>query len=362
MPRMTQSDKQIFRALGLMSGTSMDGIDAAIVETDGFEHVRTGRSLTLPYEPGFRGRLRAVLGTSGESAMGRDVATELTQKHVEAVRALMREDGGTIDLIGFHGHTIHHDPGRRVTLQIGHGSLLAKETGIRVVDQFRIADVAAGGQGAPFVPLYHQALAAALPKPLAILNIGGVANVTYLGEGAPIAFDTGPGNALLDDLFLKRIGMPLDRNGETAARGQVDSVAVASLMTHRYFAAGIPKSLDRDAFNLEAVDDLTLEDAAATLTAFTATAVAAARDRLPDRPVQWLIAGGGRHNPTMMQVLRQSLETTVEPVETVGWDGDALEAQAFAYLAVRSLKGLPLSLPTTTGVANPMTGGTLHTP
>ncbi len=359
---MAQTDKQIFRAIGLMSGTSMDGVDAAIVETDGHAHVRAGPHVTLPYAPGFRGRLRAVLGTTGESAMAKDVAIELTAAHVEAISSLRQRDGGAVDLIGFHGHTIHHDPARRSTRQIGDGPALARAAGVRVVDQFRIADVAAGGQGAPLVPLYHQALAAGLPKPLAILNIGGVANVTYLGAGDPIAFDTGPGNALLDDLFLKRTGTPMDQDGAAALRGRVDEVALARLMDNPYFAAPVPKSLDRDAFSASAIDGLTLEDAAATLVAFTAAAVAAARDKLPEAPRRWLVAGGGRHNAAMMQALRKALDVTVEPVESVGWDGDALEAQAFAYLAVRSIKGLPLSLPSTTGVAQPMTGGTLHLP
>jgi anhydro-N-acetylmuramic acid kinase len=359
---MTHLDKQIFRAIGLMSGTSMDGVDAALVETDGHTYVRAGPHVTLPYTPGFRGRLRAVLGTTGESAMARDVAVELTATHADAVNSLRQRHPGDIDLIGFHGHTIHHDPARRYTRQIGDGPALARAAGVRVVDQFRIADVAAGGQGAPLVPLYHQALAAELPKPLAILNIGGVANVTYLGSGDPIAFDTGPGNALLDDLFLKRTGKPLDQDGAAAARGQVNHAALAQLMDHPYFTAPIPKSLDRNAFSSAAIDGLTLEDAAATLVAFTVGAVAAARDKLPAAPQRWLVAGGGRHNAAIMRALRQVLEVPVDSVESVGWDGDALEAQAFAYLAVRSIKGLPLSLPTTTGVEQPMTGGTLHLP
>ena len=359
---MTDLDKQIFRSIGLMSGTSMDGVDAALIETDGMSQVRTGAHLTVPYEPGFRGRLRAILGTAGESAMARDVAAELTQIHAEAVRTLQERDGGAIDLIGFHGHTIHHDPARRITRQIGDGAALAKATGITVVDQFRTADVRAGGQGAPLVPLYHQALAASLPKPLAILNIGGVANVTYLGDGDPVAFDTGPGNALLDDLLLKRTGTPIDMNGETAARGRVDEAALASLLDDPYFTAPVPKSLDRDAFSADAVDGLTLEDAAATLVAFTAAAIFMAARMLPGSPGRWLVAGGGRHNVAIMDALHRTQPIPVEPVESVGWNGDTIEAQAFGYLAVRSLKGLPLSLPTTTGVSAPMKGGTLHRP
>jgi anhydro-N-acetylmuramic acid kinase len=364
---MTHTDKQILRVLGLMSGTSMDGVDAAIIETDGAGYVRAQSHLTVPYPAQFRGRLRAVLGTSGDSAMARDVETELTRAHADAVQTLQRSDGGAVDLIGFHGHTIFHDPARRFTRQIGDGAELARLTGVPVVNDFRTADVAAGGQGAPLVPLYHQALATGLERPVAVLNIGGVANVTYLGAGDPIAFDTGPGNALIDDLFLARTGTALDEGGQVAARGIVDQAILKRMLDHPYFDRPVPKSLDRDAFDGRLVADLPLENAAATLVAFTAHSVARACAFFPEMPKRWLVTGGGRHNAAIMASLSHLLDTPIEPapvqpVEALGWDGDALEAQAFAYLAVRSLRRLPLTLPTTTGVVTPLSGGTLHNP
>jgi anhydro-N-acetylmuramic acid kinase len=271
---------------------------------------------------------------------------------------------GKVDIIGFHGQTILHEPERGRTWQIGDGPLLAGLTGIDVVNDFRSADVAAGGQGAPFVPLFHAALAAALPRPLAVLNVGGVANVTWIGEagaeGDLLAFDTGPGNAMLDDWTLRHTGRPADLGGALAGSGRVDTGVLSALLDHAYFERPAPKSLDRDAFDPAPLERLGTADGAATLVAFTAAAVAQAQKLFP-RPVKrWLIAGGGRHNPTIMAALAQRLGAAVAPVEAVGWDGDALEAQAFAYLAVRSLRGLPLSLPTTTGVSRPLTGGKLH--
>ena len=360
---MTEPDKDIIRAIGLMSGTSLDGIDAAIVETDGEQIIRTGAFLTLPYQDRFRAKLRAILGTRGEGEEAESVARELAHLHAQAVAALLAHAGlgaEEVDLIGFHGQTIFHDPRNRFTRQLGDGALLARLTGLPVVNDFRSADVAAGGQGAPLVPLFHNALADGLERPLAILNIGGVANVTYVGDGDPIAFDTGPGNALIDDLFLQRTGLALDFRGETASSGAVDEAVLARLLDHSYFSASIPKSLDRNAFSASAVAGLSLEDAAATLSMFTARSIARSVALLPSAPLRWLVCGGGRHNDAVMHALHDLLHVPVMPVEDVGWNGDALEAQAFGYLAVRALKGLPLTLPTTTGVAQPLTGGVLH--
>jgi len=358
------ASKDRLLALGLMSGTSCDGVDAALVETDGGSSIRCGAWLSEPYEAAFHDRLRSVLGGRGEVAQ---IERELTERHAQAVRDLLARQGiapGSVDIIGFHGQTILHEPERRRTWQIGDGPLLAKLTGIDVVNDFRSADVAAGGQGAPFVPLFHAALAAALPRPLAVLNIGGVANVTWIGEGGIegelVAFDTGPGNAMLNDWTLRHTGRPADIGGVLSARGRVDEGALAALLKNSYFERSAPKSLDRDAFDPAPLERLSPADGAATLVAFTAAAVARAQ-ALFSRPVrQWLVTGGGRHNPAIMAALAERLDAPVAPVEAVGWDGDALEAQAFAYLAVRSLRGLPLSLPTTTGVSRPLTGGRLH--
>lgn len=353
-------------ALGLMSGTSLDGIDAALVRTDGRRIAALGPWRTEPYTPELREQIRAVLGGQGSRQDEVAVAERaLTDAHAEAVRLLLtdaRMPDGEVALIGFHGHTILHRPEQRRTWQIGDGARLAALTGIDVVADFRSADVAAGGQGAPFVPLYHAALAAALPKPLAVLNLGGVANVTWIGsdrdsEPNLIAFDTGPGNALIDDWVRLQVGEPCDRDGRLAAAGSVDHAALDALMDNAWFGRPPPKSLDRDDFSAAPVRGLSAADGAATLTAFTARAVQAAIRYLPAPPARWLVTGGGRHNPALMAALGQALAVAVEPVEAVGWRGDALEAEAFAYLAVRSRAGLYLSLPSTTGVPRPLTGG-----
>jgi anhydro-N-acetylmuramic acid kinase len=346
--------------LGLMSGTSMDGIDAALLETDGERVTAFGPTLTRPYDEPFRERLRDILGLDDPSA---DLVRDLTLHHAEAVKALLGQAGQGADLIGFHGHTVLHRPEEGKTLQIGDGALLAEMTGIDVVGDFRSADVAAGGQGAPLVPVYHAALAASLEKPLAVLNIGGVANVTYIGpHGSVLAFDTGPGNALIDDWMLAMTGYPIDEGGALAQEGRVDEAAVSEFIDHSWFAEPPPKSLDRDEFALFAkrlVGGMSPADGAATLCALTVAAVARAEKHLPRVPRRWLVSGGGRKNPVLMSGLRVGLGVSVEPVEEVGWNGDALEAQAFAYLAARSLSGLPISYPSTTGVKEPMTGGRL---
>jgi anhydro-N-acetylmuramic acid kinase len=348
----------LWRALGLMSGTSLDGIDAAIIETDGQQRVVPGPSLTIPYQEAFRERLRSVLGGGGPVA---EVEGELTRLHADAVEQFVARHPEThIDIVGLHGHTILHRPAERRTWQLGDGALLANILGLDVVADFRSADVAAGGEGAPLAPLFHTALAAALPKPLAILNIGGVANVTWIGEEAEVlAFDTGPGNALIDDWVRRYIGTAADIDGAFARAGCASATHVALFLASRFFERPPPKSLDRDDFREIIPDSLSLQDGAATLTEMTAAAVAAAARHFPAPAQEWLVCGGGRRNPAIMDALRRQLGASVRPVEEVGWDGDALEAQAFAYLAVRSVRALSLSLPSTTGVARPMSGGRL---
>jgi anhydro-N-acetylmuramic acid kinase len=349
------------RVIGLMSGTSLDGIDIAFIETDGEARVAPGPAMTVPYDAALRVRLRSVLGGRGPVA---DIERELTEAHAKAVGAFLGRHGGCAPtLIGFHGHTILHRPEQRRTWQIGDGALLARLTGTPVVCDFRAADVEAGGQGAPFVPLYHAALASALEKPLAVLNLGGVGNVTWIGPaGAIIAFDTGPGNALLDDWAQSHTGAPIDRDGALALAGRADAALLQRFLAHPYFARRPPKSLDRDDFAGFLPSGLSAADGAATLVAMTAAAVARAAEHFPSPARRWLVTGGGRHNPAVMAELARRLAAPPAPVESVGWDGDALEAQAFAYLAVRSLKGLPLSLPGTTGVPAPQTGGRLFRP
>jgi anhydro-N-acetylmuramic acid kinase len=360
-------------AIGLMSGTSMDGIDAAVVRTDGAGIVEPISSLTIPYSPEFRAQLQSILG--GEGPVER-VGETLTRRHGDAVAALLTAaslSAGDIDVIGFHGHTILHQPENRRTWQIGDGALLASLTGIDVVADFRSADVAAGGEGAPFAPIYHAAVAPS-DRPVCVLNVGGVANVTWIGAGASIedasvfdhllAFDTGPGNALLDDWVAAHCGEPFDRDGAIAASGSIENGRVKSLMANAYFDRPPPKSLDRDDFSTAALEGalegLSPADGAATLTAFTVAAVERAGAHLPAPPCRWIVTGGGRHNGFLMRLLGQRLDAPVVSAEQVGLDGDAMEAQAFAYMAVRSLRGLPLSGPSTTGVPRPLSGGRLH--
>jgi len=347
--------RRLYRAIGLMSGTSLDGIDVAFIETDGEQRVITGPAETMPYDDAFRARLRTVLGGKGPVA---EVERELTGAHAAAVRAFIEEhDIVAVDVVGFHGHTILHRPDQRRTWQIGDGALLASLLGIAVVADFRSADVAAGGEGAPLAPLYHAALAGALEQPVAVLNLGGVGNVTWIGEGEILAFDTGPANALIDDWALRHTGEPVDRDGALARSGQVDQVHLRRFLAHPFFQRRPPKSLDRDDFAGFVPATLDPADGAATLTAMSAAAVARALEHFPAPPRRWLVTGGGRHNPALMVELKRRLGAPVEPVEKAGWNGDALEAQAFAYLAVRSLERLPLSLPGTTGVSTPTAGG-----
>ncbi len=356
-------------ALGLMSGTSLDGIDAALLETDGDGVAAPAGALTVPYETGLRERLRACLGRETRDPETDTVERDMTLAHAAAVEALLRASGRTaadVQVIGFHGHTLLHRPERQWTWQLGDAALLASRTGINVVGDIRIADVEAGGQGAPLAPAFHAAITVPMEKPVAVLNLGGVGNVTWVGadvgnDRTLVAFDTGPGNALIDDWMGRMTGKAFDVDGRRAAAGTVDQAALGKLLAHPYFAAPPPKSLDRDDFDFQIIEGLTVEDGAATLTAFTAAAVARAAGLLPEPPVRWLVTGGGRHNPTMMDMLSAALDAPVLPVEDAGWDGDALEAQAFAYLAVRSLRNLPLSWPGTTGVQRPQTGGRLFT-
>lgn len=363
----------MIRALGLMSGTSLDGIDAAIIETDGEGAVRPGPSTFVAYKPEERKLLSLALEAAKvwepDEPMPEEIAEaerHFTLANALAVRQLLAEADlkpGDISIVGFHGQTVLHQPERRRTVQIGLGDVLARLTGIDVVNDFRSADVAAGGQGAPLVPLYHQALAksAGLTESIAIVNIGGVGNVTYVGtDGSLIAFDTGPGNALIDDWAMEKTGEPVDRDGALAGGGEVDMDVLERLMDHPFFEAPPPKSLDRFSFSPEMVKHLSAPDGAATLTAFTVEAIARGLAHVPGVPSRFVVCGGGRHNPVLMSMLNKRLQGGVLPAEDLGWRGDDIEAEAFAYLAVRSLRGMPLSLPGTTGVPEPMPGGRLH--
>jgi anhydro-N-acetylmuramic acid kinase len=360
-------------ALGLMSGTSLDGIDVALIETDGERIARFGPVGYRAYAEGERDLLRRALAaatglterTARPGVLGEAEAL-VTQAHAEAVEDFLRTqrlDRGAV--VGFHGQTVLHRPERRLTVQIGDGAALARRLGLPVVFDLRAADVAAGGQGAPLVPVFHRALVTNLqrPHPVAVLNIGGVANVSYIDDADLIACDTGPGNALIDDFMMAKSGAPYDRDGAAASRGRVDEAWLASALAHPYFAAPPPKSLDRNAFASLDASNFLLEDGAATLTALTAAAVAAVVPLLPRPPKSWIVAGGGARNPTMMRMLAERLAPArVEAAQTLGWSSDAIEAQAFAFLAVRSLNAQPITFPGTTGVPAPMTGGMLARP
>jgi anhydro-N-acetylmuramic acid kinase len=365
------------RVIGLMSGTSLDGIDAALIETDGEAIAAFGPGETVEYSRADRTVLQAAVDTAlawgfeGKMPVFDAAEDVLTRRHGELVARLIGSAGleaADIDLIGFHGQTVlHRAPtaeraGR--TLQIGSGRALADTTGIPVVFDFRSEDVARGGQGAPLATLYHAALGerSGLEGPLAVLNLGGVANVTWLAPAAdPVAFDTGPANGLIDAWCARHTEQSCDRDGKLAASGHIDAGSLDRLLAHPFFAMKPPKSLDRWDFTLEPVERLGVADGAATLTAFTAQTVADAIGQL-GHPRRLLVTGGGRHNPVLMRMIGERLGTVAEPVETVGWRGDLLEAEAFAWLAARVERGLPTSLPSTTGVREPVSGGRLVRP
>ena len=359
------------RALGLMSGTSMDGIDVALITTDGEGLVERGPAATYAYPEDFRAKLR--LANSDAAGLKHrtdrpgclaDVEADLTQRHAEAVRDFLAAhsiDPALIDVIGFHGQTVLHRPEARLTVQLGDGARLADLTGIDVVFDLRAADIAAGGQGAPLVPVYHQALASRFEDPVAFVNIGGISNVTFIGTRTPtLAFDAGPGNAPIDDWVRKHTAALQDTDGALAARGTINEAVLDDLEHRDYYFRDPPKTLDRGQLVFSEVNGLSLEDGAATLTAVTVSAIVAASHFAKERPRTWIVCGGGRRNKTMMAWLAESFrDQVVAPAEDFGFDGGSMEAEAWAYLAVRSLRGLPITFPMTTGVATPMTGGVL---
>ena len=359
-------------AIGLMSGTSLDGIDAALIETDGEGQVTPIAFRGEAYSDAAREQLAAATALALTFDRPRALpdlvaAGELIDRtHAFAVHKLLRDAGvaaADVGVIGYHGQTVAHRPDRGWTWQIGDGGVLARATGITVVSDLRSADVAAGGQGAPLLPIYHAALTAGLEKPVAVLNLGGVGNITFVGaDGALVAFDTGPANGLIDSWVEAESGARYDAGGALAAAGRIDEAVLTAMLDHPYFAAPPPKSLDRNDFTIQPARGLSAADGAATLTAFTAATVAEALDQLPARPRRLIVAGGGRHNPTLLRMIAQRTGPTPEPSDALGWNGDAMEAEGFAYMAVRTLKGLPISFPGTTGVPQPLPGGRIDRP
>ncbi|TCP38407.1 anhydro-N-acetylmuramic acid kinase [Rhodothalassium salexigens DSM 2132] len=372
------------RAIGLMSGTSQDGVDAAVVETDGRAITGLGAFISRAYQPRLRAALADAVRAAAKPGATRDgfadIEARITDAHAGVVEELLAETGlgpADVDVVGFHGHTLLHRPDRHLTWQVGDGARLADRLGIPVVNDFRSADMVAGGQGAPLAPLYHAArlagdgAPAGAPRrapgaPWVVVNIGGVANVTWVapaadgGEPEILAFDTGPGNALVDDWVRLHTGRAYDDGGRFAASGEVHSGVLTLMLDHPYLDMAPPKSLDRNDFALEAVRGLSLEDGAATLSAFTIETIVEAQAHMPRPPGAWYVTGGGRHNPVLLGGLARRLPVMVEPVDALNWRADALEAEAFGFLAVRHLKGLYTSLPATTGAVQPVVGGRYH--
>jgi anhydro-N-acetylmuramic acid kinase len=329
-----------------MSGTSLDGVDVALIETDGERIAALGPTGYRPYSEAERDLLRQALAAGvalsdrwqrpGVLAQADDFVTRIHAETVEAFLKTERIEKSNVDIVGFHGQTVLHRPATRLTVQIGNGEQLAERLDLPVAHDFRAADVAAGGQGAPLVPVFHQALARDLGKehPIAVLNIGGVANVTFVDGGDPIACDTGPGNALIDDFMRARVGAPYDNFGDVAATGTPDKTFVENVLNDDFFALKPPKSLDRNSFAFANIGlpNYSVPDGAATLSALTVQAIGRIVPFLPAAPKAWIVAGGGARNRTLMKMLGERLApATVETADEVGWSADALEAQAFAF-------------------------------
>lgn len=368
-------------ALGLMSGTSMDGIDLALLRTDGVDIVEQGPGSFVAYDAAFRARIVAGLEEAKQIGQRMErpgslaaLEQDITRRHADAVAAFLAGAAGLWgrpELIGFHGQTVLHRPQQALTVQLGDGQMLAGLTGLPVVFDMRAEDMRHGGQGAPLVPAYHAALARSLPSglarfPVVLVNIGGISNISYVPEhGDPIAFDTGPGNGLIDQWVAREAGAPFDADGAIAGKGTTVGEVVSRYLAKPFFSHGGPKSLDRSDFTLAEAEGLNVADGARTLAAVSAAAILKSAEHLPQKPKLWIICGGGRKNPHIMRDLKagaMAAGSEVISAEQAGFDGDATEAEAWAYLAVRSRNGLPLTFPTTTGCEKPVSGGVLVKP
>lgn len=375
----TSSSTKTLRVLGFMTGTSLDAVDMAVIETDGENIISFGPAGEMKLDA----ETRAVVEDAIEDALDwerdeeepdsfEDARMAVADAHLAAALSFMAVNGvkaSALDLIGVHGQTVLHEaptpelPGR--TVQLIDALSVAEGLGVRTAYDFRSADVAAGGQGAPLAPVYHAALVrkSGLSGPVAVLNLGGVGNITLVrADGDLEAFDTGPANGMVDLLVQSRGKKRMDEGGRLAAAGTVYQAVLAAYLAHPYFAATGPKSLDRFDFSLDPVAGLSLEDAAATLTAFAAEAAALGVARCSEKPTKVVACGGGRHNPVLLAAIRERAGVPVTTAEDEGWRGDSIEAEAFAFLAARCLLGLPISFPGTTGVAEPLTGGRIVEP
>lgn len=362
-------------AIGMISGTSLDGIDAALIKSDGSDVERFGEPLHRPYKKDEQNLLKSALSEARAEArptkhntLINEAEALVTKLHAGVIEDIIKENGlqkDDVDIIGFHGQTVLHGPDEGWTWQIGDGKLLADMTGISVVNDFRRNDMEHGGEGAPLASIYHYVIASQgdVTYPIAMLNMGGVGNVTWIGGVDPadmLAFDTGPANALLDDLVRKHTDLPFDRGGEISAKGTVDHTLVQKWLKNNYFKMPAPKSLDRDDFSVDEVHSLSFEDGAATLCAFSTECVRIAEELCPAAVKKWYVCGGGIHNPVIMKMLNNKLNGLVEPINVLGFDGDYIEAEAFALMAIRKLYNLPISFPGTTGVSAPCIGGVIH--
>ena len=368
------------RVLGFMSGTSLDAVDMAALETDGEEILAFGPAGECKLSHETRALIQRATDDARVWAWGAPepgsfapAARAVAEEHLRAAQSFMAEhrlESSDFDLVGFHGQTVWHEPPGRTrpegrTVQLGDAALLAKGLGLPVAHDFRSADVAAGGQGAPLAPVYHDAIRrwSGLEGPVAVLNLGGVGNITLIAaDGTLTAFDTGPANGMIDLWVQARTGRRLDEDGALAKAGRVHKDIVAAYLDHPYFQSRGAKSLDRYDFSLDPVRSLSLEDGAATLTAFAACAVALGVEASPEKPGRLVVSGGGRHNPVLLEWIAEYLSVPVAKAEDHGWRGDPIEAEAFAYLAARTARGLPISFPGTTGVPEPMTGGRIVEP
>lgn len=376
---MMTSPKKTLRVLGFMTGTSLDAVDMAVIETDGHDILSFGPAGEMKLD----GETRAIIEDAIDDAFDwerdeeepdsfEDARMAVADAHLAAALGFMAVNGvksSALDLVGVHGQTVLHEaptpdePGR--TVQLIDAVSVAEGLGVPVAYDFRSADVAAGGQGAPLAPVYHAALVrkAGMEGPVAVLNLGGVGNITLIrADGGLEAFDTGPANGMVDLLVQSRMKKRMDEGGRLAAAGTVDPAVLDAYLAHPYFAATGPKSLDRFDFSLDPVAELSLEDAAATLTAFAAQAVALGVARCSEQPKEVVVCGGGRHNPVLLAAIRERVGVPVSTAEDKGWRGDSIEAEAFAFLAARCRLGLPISFPGTTGVPAPMTGGQIVEP
>ncbi len=363
-----------------MSGTSMDGIDVALLKTDGESEVSPLAGSFFPYTPDIRKMLEQSLKSASDIKDREErpgnlaaVEQEITRLHSEAVSIFLQENSlqeEQIDVLGFHGQTVLHRPENGLTLQLGDGDALAVKTGIKTVYDMRNNDMMHSGQGAPLVPVYHQALSQRLPQefsgitPVAFVNIGGISNITFVGDEL-LAFDSGPGNSLIDQWVQQQVGISHDQGGMIAAEGKTDPELVEQYLADPFFSKPLPKSLDRTDFTLPQNRTSSVENVARSLAHLSARAIFASLEHLPQEPQLWVICGGGRHNPHIMGDLRKlakTHDTCVISSEEAGFDGDSMEAEAWAYLAVRALKGLPLTFPGTTGVHHAVTGGRIAHP